>query len=316
MSNHFLSSCSLLFLVLLLCLPAPSRGQAPATEGEGRRVRLDRLVLVGGGAAAFRYLGFKYVDRAWYQGKKLDHIRWLHDWSGETYLHLDKGGHFLGGFFLAQTLTDAYAWSGFGARPAALLGTLTSWAALLEIEMRDAYFDQWGFSIPDFAANTLGASVPLVHALFPSLRVVRFKFSYHPSRLYLERRERAAPPERPHTDHLIDDYEGMTFWMTIGVNPLLRGRAEAWWPDFLGLALGYGATGLHGSNVKSRGRFRRYQDLPDARPEIFLALDADARFLPGQHPLWQYLKEQFNWLHLPSPAVRLYPEWRLYLFYM
>ena len=311
------SSLFFLLLLFLLTIHAPGRLDAEEELQTGEMgIRFDRLALLGGSAATLRYLGFKYVDRAWYEGKKLDHIRWLNDWGGDTYLNLDKGGHFMGGLFMAQALTDAYTWSGFRPRTAALLGTLTSWAALLEIEMRDAHFDQWGFSIPDFAANTAGASLPLIHALFPKTRVLRFKFSYHPSVLYLERRERAHSPERPHIDHLIDDYEGMTFWLALALEEFLPERAANRWPDFLGLAVGYGGAGLHGSNVKSKGPNRRYPDLPDARPEIFLALDYDARFLPGEGRLWSYLKTQLNWLHFPAPAVRLYPHWRFYLLYM
>ena len=216
---------------------------------------------------------------------------------------------------MAQTLNEAYTWSGFSPRTAALLGTLTSWAALLEVEMKDAYFDQWGFSIPDFTANTVGAAVPLIHTLVPATRAVGFKFSYHLSSLYRQRRARAAA-DRPHIDHLIDDYEGMTFWATVAPEAFLRGRAKEFWPDYLGLAVGYGATGLHGSNVKSKGRAKYYKDLPDARPEVFVSLDYDARYLPGKNPVWQYFKTQLNWIHFPAPAVRIYPEWRFYLLYM
>ena len=284
------------------------------SDSEG--VQLDRLLLLGGGGAALHYAGFRYFDRAWYQGQKSDSIRWINDWSGETYLNMDKGGHFFGGVVLSQSLTEAYGWSGFGPRAAAALGTVTSWAALLEIEMRDAYYDQWGFSIPDFAFNTAGAAVPLMYALVPATRSVRFKFSYWPSRLYRERGERSREPVRPHTEYIIDDYEGMTFWMSFAVEEALRGKAEELWPDYLGVALGFSATGMHGSNVKSRGRHREYKELPNARPEVFVALDYDLRQLPGEGPLWRSVKRQLNWFHLPAPTVRIYPELRLYFLYM
>ena len=277
-------------------------------------VHFDRMALVAGGAATFRYLGYRYVDRAWYQGQKQDEIRWLNDWGGETYLNLDKGGHFMGGAVLAQTLTESLYWSGFTPRTAAVLGTVTSWAALLEVEMRDAHFDQWGFSIPDFVANSVGASVPLVHNLWPATQIVRFKFSYLPSSLYLDDETRAAA-NRPHIEHLIDDYEGMTFWLSLAVEPLLEGRAAELWPDFLGVAVGYGAKGLHGSNVKSKGPNKFYPDRPDARSELFLAFDYDTRYLPGRGGAWGFLREQLNWLHLPAPALRFYPDLRLYLLF-
>ena len=296
--------------IVLLGFCTPAIGEQTPT-----RIHLDRLALIGGTAATFRYVGFRYVDRAWYQGQKTDNIRWLNDWGGQTYVNFDKAGHFMGGLVMSQTLNEAYAWAGFGTRSAAFVGTLTSWAALLEIEMRDAYFDQWGFSIPDFVANTAGASLPLLHALFPRTRAIGFKFSYFPSNLYVDHKDRALA-NRPHIEHVIDDYEGMTTWMTVAVEQLLPDRAAAHWPDDLGLALGYGVKGLHGSNVKSRGRFKRYPDRPDAQPEVLLGLDYDARRLPGRSRLAKYFKQQLNWLHLPTPAVRIYPNFRFYLLYM
>ena len=294
--------------------PPRSRGPLPRRKAQ-RGSTLKRLALLGGGSAALRYLGYEYVDRAWYQGHKRDSIRWINDWSGETYLNLDKGGHFMGGMYLSQTLQDAYTWSGFSPGQAALLGTATSWATLLEIEMRDAYFAEWGFSIPDFVANTVGASIPLVHAFFPASRIVEFKFSYFPSPLYLDRSRRQVG-RRPYTTHAIDDYEGMTFWLTLAIDDLLPERLANRWPDYLGLALGYGARGLHGSNVKSRGPNKYFPDRPDAAPEVLLGFDWDTRRLPGKGPFWRHLKKQLNWIHWPSPALRLYPDRRLYLIYL
>ena len=233
-----------------------------------QRVRLGRLAVIGGSAAAFHYLGFKYFDRAWYQGKKTNQIRWIYDWGGDTYVNLDKGGHFMGGAFMAQKLSEAYAWAGFTERMAALLGTTTSWAALLEVEMRDAYFDQWGFSVPDFIANTLGASLPVLHAFFPRTRALHFKWSYHPSHLYLNNNDRSAN-DRPYVDHLIDDYEGMTFWASLPLRSLFDKRKTRPAPEWLRVAIGYGATGLHGSNAKSRGRFKLYPNFRTQNPKSF-----------------------------------------------
>lgn len=307
--SHRAALAAIAIVLFALCNPTN------ANESASTRIHLDRLALIGGGAATFRLLGFKHVERTWYQGQKRDSIRWLNDWDGATYVNFDKAGHFMGGLVMSQTLNEAYAWAGFGTRSAALLGTLTSWAALLEVEMRDAYFDQWGFSIPDFVANTAGASLPLLHALFPHTDVISFKFSYFPSNLYLDNKDRARA-NRPHIDHAIDDYEGMTAWMTIAIDEVLPDRAAALWPDYLGLSLGYGVQGLHGSNVKSRGRFKYFKDRPDAQPEFLLGLDYDARRLPGQGRLARYFKKQLNWIHFPTPAVRLYPDFRFYLLYM
>ena len=314
-------SPALFLAVAVICPGASDAGRSDAVSpgytsqdqesAEIPGVRLERVLALCGAGAAIHYLGFRYFDRTWYQGEKRDSIRWLNDWAGDTYLNLDKGGHFMGGLFLSSLFSNAYSWAGFDTGTSTALGTLTSWGALFEIEMRDAYFVHWGFSIPDFFFNTLGAAVPLVYAACPASRAFGFKFSYWPSPLYLERVQRSRA-QQPHTDHLIDDYQGMTFWMTVAVEEFLPDREARFWPDFLGLALGYSGTGLHGSNVKSKGPFRGYQDLPDGQPEILIAFDFDLRDLPGEAAWWKSLKSQLNWIHLPAPAVRVYPDLRFY----
>ncbi|MEE2658322.1 MAG: DUF2279 domain-containing protein [Candidatus Latescibacterota bacterium] len=309
LTRYFISTA---LAAVTLALPATRLGADAATA---TGVRYDRLAVMGGAATVAHVIGFRYFDRAWYQGQRRDSIRWLNDWSGETYVHVDKMGHFMGGLFLSNSLSSAYRWTGFGDRSSTLLGTITSWAVLFEIEMRDAYFDQWGFSLHDFTANTTGAAVPLVHTLFPSTRIVGFKFSWWPSSLYLNYEER-RDAGRPHTRYAIDDYEGMNFWLTLALNELLPGSAELRWPDWLGVALGFGARGMHGSNVKSRGQNREYSNLPSAKPELLLSFDFDPRFLPGDSLCWRELKSQLNWLRYPAPAVRLYPDFRFYFLYL
>ena len=80
---------------------------------------------------------------------------------------------------------------------------------------------------------------------------------------------------------------------------------------------------MHGSNKKSRGPERYYngQDskryhLPSARSEIFLALDYALRRLGREGSWWRHVGRQLNWIHLPAPAIRVYPDWRFYLLYL
>jgi len=275
-------------------------------------IHLNRVAILIGGIASNRYIGLNHVEQTWYSGEKAEKIRWRNDWKGDTYINMDKGGHLMSGLFTASTITRTSSWAGFGSRTSAILGTLISWSALFEIEMRDAYFAQWGFSIPDFTANTIGASIPLMYSLFPQSRSIRFKFGYYPSNLYLDRRERSSRYE-PFTNHVIDDYEGMSFWVSVPTENFFPKNFQSKIPRWARLAFGYGAIGLHGSNKKSRGQNKGYPDRPDARPEIFIGLDYDTTYIPGSNHIWKNIREQLNWLRLPAPALRVYPDLRFYL---
>ena len=281
----------------------------PDTTGSIYPLRVAMLV---GSLASFRHIGLNHVEQNWYTGEKAERIRWRNDWKGHTYLNMDKGGHFMSGLFTASTVTQTASWAGFNPKTSVIFGTLISWSALFEIEMRDAYFAEWGFSIPDFTANTIGASIPLIYTLFPKSRDIQFKFGYYPSTLYLNRIEKRSKSE-PHINHVIDDYEGMSFWISLPSKKILPQKFQSKIPQWTRLAFGYGAVGLHGSNKKSRGQNKGYPERPDASPEVFIGLDYDTKHLPGSHRIWRNIRKQLNWLRLPAPAVRVYPDIRFYL---
>ena len=169
-------------------LSTPSSADDMPDKGrvdDERRVRPGRLALVGGSAAAFLHIGFKAFDRAWYQGQKTHQIRWIYDWGGDTYVNLDKGGHFMGGAFMAQKLSEAYAWAGFTERTAALLGTTTSWAALLERLRCATPILTSGALAFLILSPTRSERVSPCYTHFPRTRALQFKWSYHPSNLHL-----------------------------------------------------------------------------------------------------------------------------------
>jgi hypothetical protein len=307
----------------LLALPASASAASP----DSMRARVDvsltnvpglqygRLALVGAGGSTAHLLAYRYVEKTWWQGRQTGGIRFINDWSGETFLNMDKAGHFMSGLFLAEMSAGIYRWAGFNPNTSTVLGSLTSFGELLFVEWRDGHFDQWGFSIPDLTADALGAAVPVLHTFFPATQAVRFKMSYLPSS---QLRDRVSRQEqgRPFVDSMADDYEGMTFWMTVDIKRMFGLRQFTAWPDGLGLAVGLGATGMHGANAKSRGPNRGYPNLPEAQSEILLALDYHAPDLPGEGAVWGRVKRFLRFVHLPAPAVRVYPEWTFYFLYL
>ncbi len=308
--NRFVACC---FIVIITVSESIAKNPSSTLSDTANSVYPTRVAILFGGIAGFRYIGLSHVEQTWYTGQKAKKIRWRNDWKGQTYLNIDKGGHFMSGLFTASSISNASSWAGFSQKTSAILGTLISWSALFEIEMRDAYQAQWGFSIPDFAANTIGASIPLLYTLYPQSRSIKFKFGYYPSVLYLDRRERSSKYE-PHINHMIDDYEGMSFWISIPSAKLFPEILKSKIPPWARLALGYSAKGLHGSNKKSRGQNKGYPDLPDALPEIFIGMDYDTENIPGSHYLWRSFLQQLNWLRIPAPAIRIYPDLAFYFF--
>ena len=308
---HIFLYLGVILLFLVLSVVSTQADQPDSSKTRQREIHLNRLIYVGVGAAGVNWAGGRYLDRNWWQGKKVP-FRFVHDWSGDTYLNLDHGGHFMWGIFFAQITRDLYHWIGFSPRTAVLLGSLSSLGEMLYIEYRDGRYEQWGFSTPDAAADVLGALIPLIHTYFPVTQAVRFKYGYFPSTLYRDRNVRRASG-RPFVPSIIDDYEGMTFWMVVNPKPLLPKDAAEIWPDWLGVAVGVGAQGLHGYGRKSRGSDRGYPDLPDAQREIYLSLDFDFGHLLGDREVLRKFTPYFRLRRFPTPALRIYPTPTFYL---
>ena len=309
--RHILQYSRVILLFLVLPVVSTQAGQPDSSKTRQREIHIKRLVYVGVGAAGVHWAGYRYLDRNWWQGKRVP-FRFVRDWSGDTYLNLDHGGHFMWGIFFAQITRDLYHWIGFSPRTALLLGSLSSLAEMLYIEYRDGRYDQWGFSVPDATADVLGALVPLMYEYIPVSRALQFKYGYFPSALYRNRKTRQAGG-RPYVPSTIDDYEGMTFWMVMNPKPLLPEHAAEIWPDWLGVAVGVGAQGLHGYGHKSRGPDRGYPDLPDAQREIFLSLDFDFSHFFRNHDVLRKFTPYFRLLRFPAPALRIHPTLTFYL---
>ena len=308
---HILRYWRMVFLFLVFAVVSTPADQPDSSKTRQKEIQITRLIYVGVGTVGINWAGFRYLERNWWQGKKVP-FRLVHDWSGDTNLNLDHGGHFMSGIFFAQITGDFFRWIGFSPRTAVLLGSLSSLAELLYIEYRDGRYDQWGFSVPDATADVLGALIPFIHENIPATQTVRFKYGYFPSPLYRDRNLRRVSG-RPYVPSFVDDYEGMTFWIVVNPRPLLPKHADQIWPDWLGVAVGMGAKGLHGYGQNSRGSDRGYSDLPDAQREIYLSPDFDFVHLLSNYEIFRRFTPYFRLRRFPAPALRIYPTLAVHL---
>ncbi|CUT04053.1 hypothetical protein JGI24_01418, partial [Candidatus Kryptobacter tengchongensis] len=99
----------------------------------------------------------------------------------------------------------------------------------------------------------------------------------------------------------IDDHEGQVMWLSISVNNFLPEKIEKVYPDFLNIAVGYGVRELDG--------------LGGGKREFYIALDYNLEKLPGDGWLWNLIKKNLNYIHLPAPAIRLTPKFAVFGFF-
>jgi hypothetical protein len=115
-------------------------------------------------------------------------------------------------------------------------------------------------------------------------------------------------PSDPYLDGWMDyplkDYDGFTYWLGFTVEDFLPDDAKPYWPDWLGIAVGYGAAktfkGKNSYNTDSN-------NIGLGDQEWYIALDYDLRKLPGDSEFLKFLKDSLNLIHWPAPAIRFSP---------
>ena len=213
----------------------------------------------------------------------------------KIYQQMDKYGHFLHAYFASDLASKMYRWAGLSGENSIWLGTLTGWLWILQIEIADGFFEAWGFSWNDLIANTIGSGFSALQQLYPEeLGGIQPKLSYSTSEALKERRYINGAKS------MIDDYEGITWWLAVNVYHYLPGKVQQNYPDWLkpfGFAIGQSAKGI-ANNPHAGER------------EILIGLDFDLRKLPygDESGLMRFLKSELNFIRLPLPAVKITPH--------
>lgn len=276
--------------------PAASADQAhpqwssPNAPNE-TRLQWPRLLVASLALVAANYAAYQPFKDAWwreerthfhlYQGWRRSYGYLDFGWHDTLYGHMDKLGHFYSSRLLSEQLFAIARWIGFSEPASRLIGPTVSSLLMLEIEIYDGFFKEWGFSLADFSANELGAFYPLLEQQLPVLQNFQLKFSYHPSR----------QPQREQT--FIKDYAGMTFWLSAKVHAALPRQLAAVYPQWLNLAVGYSVS------KPTRGQI-----------ELYLAPDINWLQIPwgGSSKTMRFIKRTLNYFHLPCVAWQLRPK--------
>ena len=254
-----------------------------------------RLSSMLGVMAVANTVAYMYQRKVWYtENTSAFHtLDFVSDWAKNQ--QMDKFGHFTDAYFTSDLSAKIYRWSGISGDNSVWYGALTGWLWMLEIEMSDAFMSDWGFSWGDMAANTAGSAFFILQQFnYDLLGGIQPKFSWHKSEAWKKMTYNKDPQA------LIEDYEGMTFWLT--VNPYhyfpdswKKGYSE--WLAPLGIAFGVSAKDI---SWNLWGGYKEYS----------IGLDIDLRKLPlwADSNLMKFIVSEVNFLRLPLPTIRFTPQ--------
>lgn len=228
-----------------------------------------------------------HQNNAWWKDQRRS-FHFEEDWHSA--LQIDKFGHTFGTYMISSVSKDAVQEAGVCERDAIWAGGALGLVYQTYTEVQDGYASDWGFSPSDFYFDVVGSLMFMAREYNPAFKIISPKWQYIPSD-WLNK----PVMNRPKT--FIDDYNSTTFWYAVAVYSLLPEKAQQWWPEWLGLAFGYGAEGIdagHGSDNSYNLLHRRY----------IIALDVDLeKLLPDGPSLWNWWKRKMNVVKMPLPAI-------------
>ena len=190
---------------------------------------------------------------------------------------MDKFGHIFSTSLFAQNIYFLSEWSGFSDKNSSLSSFLLATSIMGAMEVHDAYYERWGFTIGDFIANLLGASFAVSQYNIPVLRNFDYKLSY-------DFTHKAAD------EAVIESYPNMTFWLTMNPSGLFEKHLPEWFPNWLNLGVGVSTT----------------HNYPHRR-EILIGLDYNLKRIKTKSVFLEHLILLLDRYKLPAPVIRLAP---------
>jgi len=261
-----------------------------------------RLSSMLGVIAAANTVAYMYQREVWYTKETtvFHSLDFSEDWGKNQ--QMDKFGHFTDAYFTSDLTGKIYRWSGVSGNSSVWFGALTGWLWMLEIEISDAFMADWGFSWGDMLANTAGSAFYVLQQFnYDALGGINPKFSWHKSEAWKEMRYNTDPQA------LIEDYEGLTFWLTVNPHHYFPDSWKKSYSDWLapfGLGFGISAKDI---GINPWGGYKEY----------FVGLDVDLRKLPiwGNSNLAKFITSEVNILRMPLPTIRFSSEGVWFGFY-
>lgn len=289
---------SLITLLLVILIGRFGCAQTDSTQQNATQTfHKGRFAAVVATEAALYAGTMAYLNFIWYKDTKRVPFEFYAD--GKGYLQVDKFGHAYGSYLESYVGYKALRWSGASKKKALLYGGTLGFFLQSPIEIVDGFYEGWGFSWTDIAANAVGSSMVIGQELLFDEQIMKYKFSF-----------RRSPYSKQANGYLgttfagqiLQDYNAHTYWFSIGLNRIIRSERI---PDWLNVAVGYGANGMFGEfeNIKKWGNVvipptQRYR-------QFLFSLDIDWTKIKTKNKFLNQVFQSMFMIKLPFPALEI-----------
>jgi hypothetical protein len=296
-------------LIISYCFPSPLRAADFQTENisdlnqdSTSQPKINKRLWGVGSGHVLLYTGtLTVLDRMWYRDFPRSGFHFHNDLP--DWLQMDKVAHAANAYQLSRLSYYTFRWSGLNNNYAAIWGSISGNIFLTTVEIMDGFSAEWGASLSDFAANTLGSLSFFAQQMAWQEQKIVWKYSFSQSGLQRYRPDLLGSnlPE-----NILKDYNGLTFWLSFNISALTGGNNSI--PPWLNVALGYGAMGMLGGRENPADHNEILLPQMARYRQFYLAPDIDFARIPTQNQTLKQILNTINFIKLPTPALEYNQE--------
>ncbi|MBP6385053.1 MAG: DUF2279 domain-containing protein [Pseudarcicella sp.] len=254
--------------------------------------KLKKFVIAEASVYAATIVG---LNAAWY-GNKREAFHFFDD--SKEWLQVDKMGHLYTAYHLSRASEKGFLWAGLSAKKSAIYGAVSGFGFMTTIEVLDAFQSEYGFSVSDLTANTLGCGVFLGQNLLWKEQRIKPKWSYHSTGF-----AKLFPNKLGDnwTNQWLKDYNGQSYWLTFEMSKFLKKDTKVF--KWVNLSIGYGAQNMVNADpVKSKqAGFEPYR-------QYYLALDLNFNSIKTSSKTIKTIFYILDQIKIPAPTLEYNSE--------
>ena len=248
--------------------------------------------------------GITYLSKQWYSDKKRVSFHFYNDLRGWN--QVDKFGHFYASYIESDIGYSLMKKFNFSEKKALYLGGFQGLILETPIEIFDAYYDGWGFSLSDMVANAAGSLFFIFQQKIFKDQIIKPKLSF--SRSKYARVANGYLGKNNILSEFLYDYNGYTFWFSISPRSIFP-RSKI--PKWFNVSFGYGSDGMIGE-FKNLSSYKG-EEIPNFERfrQFYLSLDIDfskiktnSKFIKGVFTTLSYIKIPLPTLEISQKKIK------------
>lgn len=246
--------------------------------------KLKHLVISEAAVFSLALVGF---NELWYKNYPKSNFHFVNDNS--SWLQMDKFGHAATSYYGGVNGIKLYKWAGLDYKKAVWVGGLSGLLFNSTIEILDGFSTNWGASLGDVFANSMGSLIAISQELYWKEQKILLKYSYSKSGIADSNNELFG---NTILQRSLKDYNGQTYWLSVNINSFFEIENSSF-PKWLNFALGYSGNGMiSAQNKTGDNRYRQF----------LFSLDVDLTRINTKNKFLKKLTHVFSFVKIPFPT--------------